>query len=200
MKKGLQFTLVTMLSVTVTHLSADTETIGTIEATLGGEEKTWYVVTDDVNEAANGAIWMILPGGDGATATAALGGFESTEVVFSRDPDTGHPGVAGEGSQLVISFEFPLNARNAEINLPAAGPNSSSLILLPRTGDYSRMHGMDRGTISVSRIEANKAGSSIFEGTFSGRVVDRTGEEIGEISNGRFKVDGARFFSADTEG
>jgi hypothetical protein len=197
MKATLQLALAMALGAAAANLGADYETVGTIQATLSGKQKTWHVIVDADDEVATGAIWMILPSGDGDTATAAIGGFESTDVVFSQDPDTGHPRVTGEGSQLVISFEFPLNASKVEVDLPTKGANSSSLILLPAVGDYSQMSGMDRGTISISRIEANKTGSSRFEGTFSGRLVDRAGEEIGELVNGRFKVGGARFFNAD---
>lgn len=43
MKKALRLALATVLSVTALYLSAEIETAGTIEATLGVEPKTWHV-------------------------------------------------------------------------------------------------------------------------------------------------------------
>jgi hypothetical protein len=177
--------------------SAGFDTIGTIEATVDGRTMTWHVPGGSGGADGSGAMWMSIEPG---TATAIIGGFESRDVEFGRDPTTGHPVVAGEGSQIVLTFEFPLEASSAELRLPADGPSEASMLFMPAVGNYAVMHGMDKGEVSVSLIEARKTGSSRFEGTFSGRLVDGAGKVLWEITGGRFSVDGANFFDPEQAG
>jgi hypothetical protein len=142
-------------------------------------------------------MWMILSPEEGEVATAAIGGFESKDIVFGRDPETDLPTVSGEGSQLVITFQSPLGASSAELSLPSQGAGDASVLLMPTVGDYAVMHGMDEGTISVSLIEANKIGPSRFEGKFSGQLVDRDGKFLGQITEGRFQVRSAVYFNPE---
>lgn len=171
---------------------ADNETIGSIEAVVDGQPRSWHIIAVDGKVAGTGALWMIPSHGDGGTALAVLGGFESTDIVVGQDPETGTPTVSAEGSQISINFEFPLGASSTEVTVP--GPGTGSVLLMPTAGNYSVMHSMEEGTISVTRIEAEKTGASRFEGTFSGRLSNRDGEALGAITDGRFEVDGARFF------
>jgi hypothetical protein len=173
------------------------EPIGAIEATMDGRKLTWHVPGSSGGADGSGAMWMSIEPG---TATAIIGGFESRDVEFDRDPATGRPVVAGEGSQIVLTFEFPLEASSAELRLPSAGPSEASILFMPAVGNYAVMHGMDEGEVSVSLIEARKTGSSRFEGTFSGRLVDGAGKVLGEITGGRFSVDGASFFDPEQVG
>ncbi len=96
-----------------------------------------------------------------------------------------------EGSQMSISFKFPLGANSMEYRMPSVGDDVANVILMTRVGDYASMQPLNDGTVSVTQIEANKTGLSRFEGTFGGKLINKEGVVIGNISDGRFSVDGA---------
>jgi len=171
---------------------AQFESIGTIEATVDGKTMTWHVPGRSAgNDGSAGAMWMSMQPGAGK---AVIGGYESRDTTFGRDPATGKPTVSGKGSQVIITFDFPERASSARFGLPAKGAEDVSVWVLPTIGDHAGMQVLNAGSLSVSRIEARKSGASRFEGSFSGTISDRAGKVKRTVANGRFAVDGAVFF------
>lgn len=173
---------------------ADFEPIGTLTATVDGQERTWYIPGDETGDGGSGAIWMEVEVG---TATVVLGGFESRAVSFGRNPDTGVPTVGGEGSQISLSFQFPRGSQRLETRLPAKGDEEVSLLLLPTVGDYRVMHSMEEGSLTVTTLEANRQGPSTFSGRFEGVLRDRDGDVVHRLEDGRFAVEEASFFALE---
>lgn len=189
-------TYITALSLLLLSLfaRADFDPIGTLTATLDGQERTWYIPGDETGDGGSGAMWMEVEAG---TATVVLGGFESRAVRFGRDPETDIPSVEGEGSQISLSFQFPQGTQRLDTRLPAEGDEEVSLLLLPTVGDYRVMHGMDEGRLTVTTLETNRQGPSAFSGQFEGVLRDGDGEVVHRLKDGRFSVEGARFFALE---
>ncbi len=177
-------------------LYADFDPIGTITATVDGEPRTWYIPGEVTGDGGSGAIWMMLDEGSG---TVVLGGFDSRDVSFGRDPDTGYPSVSGDGSQISVSFGFASGVSSKRYTLPATGDDEASILLLPQAGVYKTMYGMEEGTLNATRIEASRIGPSAFAGTFSGTLVGPEGAVIHRITDGQFTVDQAIFFELESE-
>lgn len=171
----------------------DNRVIGTIEAQLDGQPVTWHVLESDAIEGAAGksALWMQL---DEGTRIATIGGFESRDVSFSRDPASGMVHVAGEGSQISLALQFPQGAERVDYVKPGNGPHDAQVVIQPRAGDYSALHMLQSGKLTLDTLVAKQQGDSRFEGTFEGELVNPEGEEVGTLSNGRFSVDQAAFF------
>lgn len=167
------------------------EPIGTIEAVMDGQPRTWYIPGGRDSSTGSGAMWMSVSPGVG---TAVLGGFESRDVEFGMDPASGIPTATGEGSQIVITFEFLLDVTSAESSLSG---QDFSILFLPAIGDHGRMQGMDQGKLSASLVQASRTDASQFEGTFSGRLVDGDGQVRARLVEGGFKVHGAIFFDPE---
>lgn len=176
---------------------AQFEPIGTIEATIDGTTMTWYVPGRDTGDGSAGAMWMSMQPGAGK---AVIGGYESRDTKFGRDPATGKPTVSGKGSQVIISFDFPEEASSARFDLPAKGAQDVSVWVLPAIGDHAGMQVLQTGRLSVSRIEARRSGGSRFDGSFSGTISDRAGKVKRTVASGRFAVDGAAFFDPMAKG
>lgn len=171
---------------------AQFDAIGTIEAIVDGKTMTWHVPARSAgDDGSAGAMWMSMQPG---TGKAVIGGYESRDTKFGRDPATGKPTVSGKGSQVIISFDFPEGASSARFALPVQGAQDVSVWVLPTIGDHAGMQVLKAGSLSVSRIEARKSGASRFEGSFSGTISDRAGKLKRTVADGRFSVDGAVFF------
>jgi hypothetical protein len=190
-------TLQRLLTVLVLGLfsaasQAHYESVGTIEATIDGKTMTWHVPDPNAgDDGSAGAMWMAMQPG---TGKAVIGGYESRDTKFGRDPATGKPTASGKGSQVIISFDFPEGASSARFDLPVKGAEDVSVWVLPTIGDHAGMQALKAGSLSVSRIESRKSGASRFEGSFSGTISDRAGKMKRTVANGRFTVDGAVFF------
>lgn len=185
-------TLPAMLLALAAH--AEFEPVGTVTALVDGEQRTWYIPGDETGDGGSGAMWMQVEPG---TATAVLGGFESRDVRFGRNPDSGVPTVAGEGSQISLSFQFPEGAQQLEARLPTRGNEAVSLLLLPRVGDYRAMYAMEEGHLKVTTLQINRSGTSVFSGEFEGVLRDDEGEVVHRLEKGQFSVEGASFFDLE---
>lgn len=180
-----------LLALSPVSLHAQFDPIGTITAIVDGEPHTWYIPGATIEDGGSGAMWVML---DEDSGTAVIGGFDSRDIQFGRDPDTGHPAVSGGGSQISLSFGFPLGTSSKHYALPGEDSEAVSILLLPQAGSYNVMHGMEEGTLNATRIDARRSGASAFAGTFSGTLVDNDGVVIHRISDGRFEVDQAIYF------
>ena len=174
-----------LLSVTA---FAEHQVIGTIEAVLDGEKKTWYVL-DAEDALPHGAWWMNW---DGNLHMASIDGFESKDVKFSKD-ESGVPTVDGDGSSLAITFKFNDGASVVNYSLPSMGAEPASVVFMSTAGGgFSSMYGLEEGQVTANRIEVSKNAPSGFTGTFSGKLQSMSGKSM-EITDGRFEVRGAQF-------
>jgi len=170
---------------------AEHQVIGTIEAVLDGEKKTWYVL-DAKDAMPHGAWWMKW---DGNVHMASIDGFESKDVKFGKD-ELGVPTVDGDGSSLAITFKFDEGASAVNYSLPSMSAEPASVVFMSTTGGgISSMYGLQEGQITANRIEVSKNGPSGFTGTFSGKLQSMSGKSM-EITDGRFEVSGAEFIDA----
>ena len=162
--------------------------IGTIDAILDGEPKTWTLIYSD-DDASHSALWV--PHGAGQKM-AILGGYESLDITFGKD-GSGHPTVSGPGSMLTINFEFAVGAKSAKHTLPQQGAAPVGVLYLPQVGDYSSMLGMEKGVVEVTTIDMSEDGKAKFSGTFSGKLqtMDEARTTV-SITDGRFEVEQAR--------
>lgn len=188
--------LVAALLVTLS-VQAEFKPVGTITALVDGEQRTWFIPGDETGDGGSGAIWMQVEPG---MATVVLGGFESRDVQFGRNAETGVPSVSGEGSQISLSFQLPEGAQRLEARLPTDGEEAVSLLLLPRVGDYRIMHAMEEGRLSVTGVALTRQGSSMLNGEFEGQLRDSDGKLMHQLQQGRFSVDRARFFALEEAG
>ncbi|MDO8861061.1 hypothetical protein Q6D67_05035 [Haliea sp. E1-2-M8] len=184
-----------LLALLPASLHAQFDPIGTITAVVDGEPRTWHIPGATIEDGGSGAMWMML---DDKSGTAVLGGFDSRDIRFGRDPDTGYPSVSGSGSQISISFGFTPGTSSNRYTLPAQGSEEASILLLPQAGVYNVMYDMDEGTLDASRIDASRSGPSAFAGSFSGTLVDKDGAVVHRITDGRFSVDNAMFFELES--
>ena len=152
--------------------SEQTSELGTVEAELNGEAKTWYV--HDRGDVP-GATWIEQEPG---RYTATITGFET------RDRRV-------EGSQLTVSFEFDDGLSEAEHSISGSGRDPADVRLMPSVEDIERLHTLKNGFVHASRIEIGADGAYLFSGTFSGTLTDAGGKVVGELVNGRFEVEGA---------
>lgn len=180
-----------LLALLPASVQAQFDPIGTITAVVDGEPRTWYIPGETIENGGSGAMWM-LP--DENSATAVLGGFESRDIRFGRDPETGYPTVSGGGSQISVSFGFNPGTSSKRYTLPTEDSEDVSVLLLPEAGSYSVMYGMEEGSLNATRIDARRSGTSAFAGTFSGTLVGHDGGVVHQIVDGRFSVDSAVYF------
>ena len=184
-----------LLLALVAH--AEFEPVGTITARVDGEARTWFIPGDVTGDGGSGALWMQVEPG---TSTVVLGGFESRDVQFQRNPETGVPSVSGDGSQISLSFQLPEGAQRLEARLPAEGEEAVSLLLLPAVGDYRIMHALEEGRLSVTGLSLSREGPSMISGEFEGKLRDSEGKLVHHFEQGRFSVDRASFFAIEEAG
>jgi hypothetical protein len=173
--------------------AAANEVIGTIEATIAGERSTWYLLQPP-GEVPPTALWIPFGPDRGALSLSA---YPSTDLTFVQDAGTGAT-VPAEGSAvLLVSVVFPIGADAHAQTLPLqAGEPPAAVVLIPNWRELAvqRNMGDDPGEIRVTRIEASQDGPSRFSGTFHGTMRDAEGAAM-TVTDGRFAVDGARFFT-----
>jgi hypothetical protein len=169
--------------------NAGNEVIGTIEATLDGKARTWYILkTDTVNKGGDsGAIWMQT---DPDQARVIIGAYETKDVTFTKDKTTGMTTASGEGSQISVTFKIPPGTKSMTYQKPETGISLADVILMTRIGDYESMRPLGEGQITVDRITLDDKEKGHIKGTFEGTLIDRDSKPWGRVTNGRFEVDG----------
>jgi hypothetical protein len=165
-------TLTLALFAALPALAEEGSTIGTIEAALNGQVKTWYV--QDGGDVP-GASWIEQEPG---LYNAVLSGFESQDGNI-------------EGSQLTVSFEFADGDPKADHGVAGTQDDAASVRLMPSVEDLGVVHTLNDGRVIVDRIIAGNAGAYSFSGTFSGTLTDPEGHVVGELTNGTFQVEQA---------
>ena len=188
MKIHARYLLILVSCLAAHPVFAEPRIIGTIEAVLDGEPKTWHLLYSD-DDATHSAFWTAHGAGQNM---AILGGYESLDITFGKD-ESGYPTVSGPGSMLTINFGFAVGAKSAKHTLPEQGAAPVGVIYMRRAGDYSSMLGMEEGVVEVTTIDMSANGEAKFTGTFSGKLesMDEARTTV-SITDGRFEVEQAR--------
>ncbi len=166
--------------------------LGTIEATMDGDPRIWYVVTGEATDGPySSGVWLETSGG----TILSLGGLDSGSPpigTFSRGGVGGTGAILGnyEGSALNLQIRLPEGASSAEFRLPDSDA-SAGLVYLPDAAvqEVNSMLMMASGTVVVE--DASRTGDKVqVRGTFSGSLQRAGGGEPVQITGGRFEVRG----------
>lgn len=144
--------------------------IGSLEATLDGETRTWYV--HDGGEVS-GAAWTEEGPG---RYNAVLTGFGSRDT-------------RSQGSQLTVSFDFAHGDTTARHPLSGRPDDGGAVRLIPSVEDLTTVHTMNDGQVTVQQIAASESQGYRFAGTFAGTLTDADGRAVGKLTNGTFQVE-----------
>jgi len=165
--------------------------LGTFEATIDGDRRTWYSVSGTSGERPyDSGAWLELPGGE---TLITAGGFDtpSPPMETFQWGENGMPTSFGDyrGSTLGIAVSTGDGTPPFSIEFPDDGVQS--LISYQPVADLETMvetsFMLQEGTIHVSAAEISD-GVARLEGTFSGTFRTLFGEETVEITDGVFQV------------
>lgn len=179
------------------HLSGEPNPVGILTALFDGNRRTWYAVSVEVDgELTATATWSILDEITGE-GIAFLGGLDQSEIppgFFGAGLDDSCQ-TCGEYRGTTLTVGFPFRAADRKLSLDAA---DASIVYLPEavTTDASGMYGFEEGVVVLERIELVAGGTGRFVGTFRGTLTSMDGNHEIEVSDGRFEIDGARYFHA----
>lgn len=184
--------------------SQELEVVGTIQATLDGKERAWYLVAGDPEgPLGSNAVWQVFEPSEG-TRLANLAGLDTPDVpaeLLARDVDPVEAlaGADYSGSVLTVMFEFGPEDSSVRQELPDPDGLGGVMYLsdASRIGDPAVTYFLADGAVHVTRIEARRSGDSQFEGSFHGTLRTRTGERSIELTEGRFEVEGARYVQVE---
>lgn len=172
------------------------ETIGTIEATLDGEARLWYVVSGETDgKRQPGALWMEVGEGE---RMGVVGGYDTEDVDFSSiEMQGGFPVSLGSYQGSMISIGFPIPEGDATGSWTLPGSEASVTYLADANAmDFADALILAEGVVETTRIETD--GTCRFEGRFSGTLRSMDGAEAPlqptadgvELTDGSFEVEG----------
>lgn len=166
--------------------------LGTLDATVEGETKTWYVVAGSSNgEPYASAMWMGEAPGE---RQVVAGGFDSRTPpleTFERDP-SGMARSYGDyhGSVLTVHLSEALGTAPVSLRFPSDMAGEASVFYQPRATLENMMdatYWLAEGGLEVTSFTI-EGGTARLEGTFSGVFRSmNTGESL-RITDGRFSI------------
>lgn len=167
------------------------ESIGTLRATVDGEQRTWYALQATVDGQREPSV-MWMDGGDGARSVV-VGGYDRVDVpfdTFRRDPESGLVTSFGdfEGGVLVLNFDVPAGA-DAPLEFSPEGSDDPSVVLVPSVTDYGAMFALESGSIRLETLDFERGR---FTGTFEAELATMDGSRTVRITDGTFEVEGGR--------
>lgn len=172
--------------------SGDVNVLGTIEAEVDGEARTWYVVEGTVRDEPY-ASGMFIPGGGSRLVT--LGGFDTDDPPldsFQTDVAAGNISLGDyEGSAINISVDIPNDQTSLQVELSGmSGTSAIAYMPVATTEDVmSSALFAQSGSIRVEEAQFDETRGSL-RGTFSGELSLVDGSRSATITNGRFSVEG----------
>jgi len=168
--------------------------LGTLDATVEGETKTWYVVSGvSGGKPYASAMWMGEAPGD---RQVVAGGFDTRTPpleTFQRDP-SGMARSYGDyqGSVLTIHLSEALGAAPVSLSFPSDMAGEASVFYQPRATLENMMdatYWLAEGGLEVTSFSIQD-GTARMEGSFSGVFRSMgTGESL-RITDGRFSIGG----------
>jgi hypothetical protein len=173
---------------------AENTVIGTVEATIDGQENSWYVLQPE-GDMWPTAVWLAMGPERGV---ASINAYRSEDIPLVRDKMIGFSLPENAAPVLIIAFDFPVGASQGAYTLPSESTFSAADVIWQTDfmdSDTAYFMNQGSGTIQASRINANMDSDSSFSGTFSGTLKRINSEDSVTITNGRFEIDGVRFFA-----
>lgn len=168
------------------------DVLGTIEATIDGEEVTFYIVSGSLRgEPYASAAWYI-PREENGEVLAAIGGFDTPNPPFDtfEQGADGSPASFGDYDGPVLSLVLYLGNEPAPFKreLPSQD-DGTGLVYMSRAefGDMSVMYMAASGVVDVTEVEL-KGRRLRAVGTFSGTFRNMADGSSVEVENGRFEV------------
>lgn len=176
--------------------------LGTIEATMNGEPRVWYVVTGQATDGPySSAVWLEVDGG----TIVSLGGLDSENppiATFSRGGVGGTGASMGDyqGSALNLQMRLPEGASSAEFTFPGSESGGGVVFLADAAVvEVGSMLTMATGALIVDG--SGREGDKVrVRGTFSGTLQTMAGSNPVQITEGRFDVSGIPSVAAITGG
>lgn len=169
--------------------SSGIEVLGTIQATVDGESRTWYVVN---GETGNGryasALWMEWDEGE---RMVTVGGYDTDDPpidTFESDLATGSLSFGDyDGSAIVLSFPAASDESSLSVALPDSEGDTTLAYMPVATTELAGIYLAEGGSLEVRNVSFDGA-TVRLEGRFEG--VFRTVEGDGpiRIEDGRFEV------------
>lgn len=180
----------------------DAERIGTISATLDGEERTWYALVGTINgEKQASSFWYRSAVREGPVA--AIGGYDTPDVDFSTfefSPGAGQVSFGSyDGSLLTLTFPFTLEQTAA--SMPISDAAEAETIYLKKADFEAEMqtnyYYMSDGQLELTHIEVQEGGPCRFAGTFSGTLTRMDEATRMKVENGSFDIDGCLYMELE---
>lgn len=172
--------------------STGTDVLGTIEAEVDGEARTWYVVEGTVRGEPYASGMFIASDG---SRLVTLGGFDTADPPldsFQTDVAAGNISLGDyEGSAMNISVDIPNDQMSLQVELNEMS-GTSAIVYMPVATTEDVMGSAlfaQSGTIRVEGAEFDEGRGSL-RGTFSGVLSLVDGSKSATITNGRFSVEG----------
>jgi hypothetical protein len=170
--------------------SATPGVLGTIEATIDGEARTWYVVEGTARTGAYASAAWIDAGDDGRIVS--IGGYDDERPpieTFEADMQSGSLSFGDyDGSAFVVSVT--VSGDGGPFSVELGGSSNAMVAYMPQaSADMSGMYTSASGALDVTSSSFD-AETSRVSGTFSGTLRQMQGDGEIPIENGRFDVDG----------
>ncbi len=161
--------------------------VGTITATLDGEERTWYVLAgSDAEGPLSTAYWVDY----GAGPLAMITGADIEDLDLVR-PQAGGLGVdLEEYDGSVLSISFPVGPPGPKT---VAEYDDFTVAYIPRFDDPDTMYLMMEGTLDLTLNETDGAGVWRFGGRIPSVTLEPVGSAAGSVrlEDCRFEVEEA---------
>ena len=161
---------------------AGARVIGTIQATIDDEERTWYVLETEIDGTPEASAFWYEP--EPGKPQVLIGGYDAPDVAFHT---AGAPAsdYTGSSISLIISFD-PGEIGNAT-RLPA--DNGTGVFYMPSVVE-GPLFGIADGRLEVSSLHAPRSGTGEVAGTFSGTMQIPPGSERTlTVTDGRFEIE-----------
>lgn len=165
------------------------DVLGTMEATVDGESRTWYVVSGEAQDGpyASG-VWMESE----ERRTLVVGGLDAEDPpieTFSRGGAATTASLGDyEGSALTVLVELPEGGSGRYAVSEGSGA-TVQVVYMPDAGrmDPASMYHMVEGVVEIEAAEVAD-GHASARGTFSGTLEPLRGGEGIPVTEGRFEV------------
>lgn len=180
--------------------------VGTIQATLDGEPRTWYVLrTDRPDLIETTAGWFYIPDAP-EIPFVGITGFEDKDVPFETFVFDELAGFTDFGSYtksvIGIGFQFDPDQPTVSYQYPYEGPAlAGGVTYRPNAGDLSNSgsFGLTDGFLEVEFASGVGQDLSMMQGTFAGTMFRLDHNELLDLSDGQFQVEVVNFFEYEFE-
>ena len=162
--------------------------LGTIRATVDGEQRTWYVVQGSSRgRPYASAIWFE----DGDVRLVSVGGYDTDSPpldTFEFDTASGEVSFGdyqGSGMQILVSVSE--GSSTVRVEIPSE-PGLFWVGYIP-VASFDVIYGMTTGSIEVTEASFDGSQASV-RGTFSGTLEKSDGSGSIQVENGSFEASG----------